>query len=84
MCVNYSRGAVIFYALPVSLFYGFMPSPVRYSLIRSPVMTNPTSTPSADPPPVSPLIARTYGEPRFHTEGDIAAVAFLLGVAAFA
>ena len=26
--------------------------------------------------PASPLIARTFGEPRFHTEGDIAAVAF--------
>ena len=32
-------------------------------------------TPAPTPLP-SPLIARTYGEPRFHTDGDIAAVAF--------
>ena len=39
-------------------------------------MTTPMTTPPADPTPASPLVARTYGEPRFHTEGDIAAVAF--------
>ena len=26
--------------------------------------------------PASPLVARTYGEPRFHCEGDVAAIAF--------
>ncbi len=30
-----------------------------------------------EPFPSSPLIAQTFGEPRFHTEGDIAAVAFV-------
>ena len=43
-------------------------------------MSNPTVTPlPADLPPrpdAPPLAARTYGEPRFHTDGDIAAVAF--------
>jgi len=42
-------------------------------------MTTPAPTTPTDPAPdavPSPLVARTYGEPRFHTEGDIAAVAF--------
>ena len=42
-------------------------------------MTSPASATPADPSPEispSPLVARVYGEPRFHTEGDIAAVAF--------
>jgi WD40 repeat protein len=40
-------------------------------------MTTPASTDSADPfPTAPPLVARTYGEPLFHTEGDIAALAF--------
>lgn len=43
-------------------------------------MTDPTVTPMpADLPPrpdSNPLLARSFGEPRFHTDGDIAAVAF--------
>ncbi len=43
-------------------------------------MPNPTVTPPpADLPPrpdAPPLVARSFGEPRFHTDGDIAAVAF--------
>jgi WD40 repeat protein len=42
-------------------------------------MTTPTPASPADPAPESapsPLVSRTYGEPRFHTEGDLAAVAF--------
>lgn len=39
-------------------------------------MSSPSTKPPVDPTPVSPLVARSYGEPRFHTEGDIAAVAF--------
>jgi WD40 repeat protein len=43
-------------------------------------MSNPTLTPlPAELPPrpdAPPLAARTYGEPRFHTAGDVAAVAF--------
>src|SRR5918911_5265833 len=42
-------------------------------------MTTPAPSTPTDPAPdagPSPLVARTYGEPRFHTEGDIAAVAF--------
>lgn len=35
--------------------------------------TPPNTVADANPPP---LVARTYGEPRFHTEGDVAAVAF--------
>ncbi|HVK16511.1 MAG TPA: WD40 repeat domain-containing protein [Fimbriiglobus sp.] len=41
-------------------------------------MTTPAMTPT-DPAPStspSPLVARTYGEPRFHTEGDVAAITF--------
>ena len=38
-----------------------------------------SSIPATDDPEVpqpSPLVHRVFGEPRFHTEGDIAAVAF--------
>lgn len=36
-------------------------------------MTTTTDQPSGTP---SPLVTRSYGEPRFHTEGDVAAIAF--------
>jgi WD40 repeat protein len=42
-------------------------------------MTTPShATPAGSIPAAlpSPLVARTYGEPRFHTEGDVSAVAF--------
>jgi len=42
-------------------------------------MTTPASTSSVDPSPdvaPIPLVTHIYGEPRFHTDGDIAAVAF--------
>src|SRR5947208_13683028 len=42
-------------------------------------MSIPATTPQlgeADPVRPSPLVKRVFGEPRFHTEGDIAAVAF--------
>jgi WD40 repeat protein len=42
-------------------------------------MSTPVSAPHADetvPVRPSPLVQRVYGEPRFHTDGDIAAVAF--------
>ncbi|OWK45633.1 WD40 repeat domain-containing protein [Fimbriiglobus ruber] len=42
-------------------------------------MTTPVPATPADATPAlasSALVTRTYGEPRFHTEGDIAAVAF--------
>ncbi len=34
----------------------------------------PTAAPDASAPRPSPLVTRVYGEPRFHTDGDIAAV----------
>jgi len=42
-------------------------------------MSTPASAPVAEPSPdiaPIPLATRSYGEPRFHTDGDIAAVAF--------
>lgn len=41
-------------------------------------MSIPTQTITDDthPPQPSPLVHRTFGEPRFHTDGDIASVAF--------
>ena len=41
-------------------------------------MTTPVSSvmPESDTPGPSPLVYRVFGEPRFHTDGDIAAVAF--------
>lgn len=42
-------------------------------------MSTPVSTPPTDdevPIRPSPLVQRVFGEPRFHTDGDIAAVAF--------
>src|SRR4051812_14278558 len=42
-------------------------------------MSTPVSTPHTDdtvPVRPSPLVKRVFGEPRFHTDGDIAAIAF--------
>lgn len=42
-------------------------------------MSTPVSTPQADDSATirpSPIVLRVFGEPRFHTDGDIAAVAF--------
>jgi WD40 repeat protein len=42
-------------------------------------MSTPVSTPHTDdtvPVRPSPLVRRVFGEPRFHTDGDIAAIAF--------
>jgi hypothetical protein len=41
--------------------------------MSTPSPTAPTDDDAAKP---TPLVHRVYGEPRFHTDGDIAAVAF--------
>src|SRR5262245_2952751 len=46
----------------------------RIALMSTPAPT--VSTDDARLPSPSPLVHRVFGEPRFHTDGDIAAIAF--------